>query len=94
MSLTVYIICLAVVSLVAFTAYALDKKKAEKGAWRTPEAVLLALSFFGGAIGGYSAMNAVRHKTKKWYFHAVNCLGLAWQIALLIFLCFNPDFLF
>ena len=94
MTLTVYTIYLAVLSLAAFTAYALDKRKAEKGAWRTPEAVLLALSFFGGAIGGYSAMNAVRHKTKRWYFHVVNGLGLVWQISLLIFLCLNPDFLF
>ena len=94
MTFIVYIIYLAVLSLTTFILYALDKKKAEKGAWRTPEAVLLSLSFFGGAIGGYSAMNTVRHKTKKWYFHAINCLGLAWQIALFIFLCFNPDFLF
>ena len=87
----VYIIYLAVLSLTTFILYALDKKKAEKGAWRTPEAVLLSLSFFGGAIGGYSAMNTVRHKTKKWYFHFVNLLGLAWQALLLVYLIKNPN---
>ena len=71
-------------SVIAFFAYCIDKTKAKKGAWRTPEKVLLGLSFFGGAIGGYAAMFVFRHKTKHWYFHVVNLLGLAWQIALFI----------
>ena len=58
------------------------KKKAKKGAWRTPEAVLLGYGFFGGAIGALFAMNKFRHKTKHWYFWVVNILGLIWQIAL------------
>lgn len=81
-----YIGYLIGVSLVAFFAYAIDKSKAKRGAWRIPEKVLLALSFIGGAAGGYLAMNTVRHKTKKWYFHAVNVIGLAWQVGLLAFL--------
>ena len=72
-------------SVIAFVAYAVDKNKARKGAWRIPEKVLLSLSFFGGAIGGYLAMHTVRHKTKKWYFHLVNLLGLIWQIVLLVY---------
>ncbi len=94
MTLFTYAIYLALLSLTAFIGYVKDKKKAQKGAWRTSEAALLTLSFFGGAIGGYLAMNTVRHKTKKWYFHAVNLLGLAWQLTILIFLFFHPDFLF
>lgn len=82
----IYLIYLAIVSLVTFIAYAIDKQKAKKGAWRIPEATLLGLSFFGGALGGYLAMYAVRHKTKKLKFHLVNLLGLAWQIALGIYL--------
>ena len=81
-------------SAVAFTAYAVDKGKAQKGAWRIPEKVLLSLSFFGGAIGGYLAMHTVRHKTKKWYFHLVNALGLIWQVILLVYLFQNPNILF
>ena len=81
-----YVGYLAVVSLVAFVAYAIDKDKARRGAWRIPEKTLLGLSFLGGAAGGYFAMNTVRHKTKKWYFHAVNVIGLAWQFGLLVFL--------
>ncbi len=73
-------------SALAFCLYAGDKRKAKKGKWRIPEATLLGFSFFGGALGGYVAMYAVRHKTKHWYFHIVNLLGLAWQIALLVYL--------
>ena len=74
------------VSIVAFFAYVIDKEKAKRAAWRIPEKVLLTLSLIGGAVGGYLAMNTVRHKTKKWYFHAVNVIGLAWQGCLLMFL--------
>jgi uncharacterized membrane protein YsdA (DUF1294 family) len=84
MFLPIYSGCLIVLSVIAFFAYCIDKGKAKKGAWRTPEKVLLGLSFFGGAIGGYAAMFVFRHKTKHWYFHVVNLLGLAWQIALFI----------
>ena len=81
-----YIGYLVGVSIVAFLAYAIDKSKAKRGAWRIPEKVLLTLSFIGGAVGGYAAMHAFRHKTKKWYFHFVNVLGLAWQIGALAYL--------
>ena len=78
----VYAAFLAVMSLLAIILYAGDKKKAKKGAWRTPESVLLGFGFFGGAIGALIAMNSFRHKTKHWYFWVVNVLGLVWQIAL------------
>ena len=85
----IYLIILGVLSLITFILYAVDKAKAENGEWRIPEATLLGFSFFGGAIGGYLAMNLVRHKTKHWYFHAVNILGILWQVALAIFLLVN-----
>jgi len=78
----VYLAFLLVMSLIAIVLYASDKKKAKRGAWRTPEAVLLGWGFFGGSIGALFAMRVFRHKTKHWYFWAVNILGLAWQIAL------------
>ena len=81
-----YAAFLAVTSLIAFLLYAVDKKRAIEKEWRISEKTLLALSFFGGAVGGYLAMQIVRHKTRHWYFHAVNLLGLAWQIGLLAYL--------
>ena len=94
MTLKVYLGFLAVMAVIAFIAYAADKRKAKKRAWRIPEKVLLALSFFGGAAGGYLAMYTVRHKTKKWYFHLINFIGLAWQAVLLVYFIKNPNILF
>lgn len=76
----------AIVSIVTFFAYGLDKRKAKKKRWRTPEAVLLGLGFFGGAVGALIGMNLFRHKTRHWYFWAVNLLGVVWQIGLVVWL--------
>ena len=88
-----YLIYLTAVSVITFFTYAVDKGKAKRGKWRISEKALLSLSFFGGALGGYLAMNLVRHKTKKWYFHFVHIVGLIWQMALLAYLCANPNIL-
>ena len=79
-----YLLALGIISVITFFAYAIDKSKARRGAWRTPEKVLLGLSFFGGALGGSLAMALCRHKTKHWYFVAVNAIGLLWQAIVLI----------
>lgn len=76
----------ALLSVIAFCFYAADKKKAKKGAWRIPEKVLLGLGFLGGSIGALLGMKLLRHKTKHWYFWAVNIAGLLWQIALPVWL--------
>jgi uncharacterized membrane protein YsdA (DUF1294 family) len=73
-------------SLLAFVLYGTDKHKARKGLWRISEKTLLLTSFLGGALGGLLAMQLFRHKTRRWYFYAVNFLGLAWQIGLLFYL--------
>ncbi len=82
-----FAVYLAAMSVVAFFLYASDKKRAKKDLRRIPEKVLLGVSFLGGAIGGYAAMFACRHKTRHWYFHAVHLIALIWQIALFVFLC-------
>ena len=89
-----YAIYLVLLSLITFIAYGADKKKAEKGKYRTKEKTLLLLSFLGGAFGGYPAMLVFRHKTKgeHWYFTAVNLLGLAVHIALMLLLIFVFNF--
>ena len=81
---------LILLSIITFIAYGADKKKAKDGKYRTKEKTLLLLSLFGGAFGGYPAMLIFRHKTKAehWYFTAVNLLGLAIHIALILLLIF------
>ena len=75
---------IAVMSIVAFILYGVDKRKAKREAWRIPEAVLLGWGFFGGAIGALCGMKVFRHKTKHWYFWAVNILGLVLHIAAVV----------
>ena len=89
-----YVAYLILLSIVTFFFYLADKNKAKKGNWRVPEKVLLLLSFLGGAFGGYPAMLIFRHKTKgeHWYFTAVNLLGLAVHITLLMLLIFVFQF--
>ena len=88
--LIAYAAYLVLLSIITFFFYAADKNKAKKGKWRVPEKVLLLMSFFGGAFGGYPAMLILRHKTKAehWYFTAVNVLGLLIHVALIICIIF------
>ncbi len=94
MTLLVFGGYIIILSLVTFIAYGADKRKATKGKWRISEKTLLSLSFFGGALGGILAMKQFRHKTKHWYFTAVNILGILWQATALIYLIKNPSWLF
>lgn len=77
----IYVAVLAVMSVIAFFTYYADKQKAKKGKWRIKESVLLGLGFLGGAVGALLAMNVCRHKTKHWYFWAVNVFSLLLHIA-------------
>ncbi|MCR5074915.1 MAG: DUF1294 domain-containing protein [Ruminococcus sp.] len=84
--LAVYAVYLVIVSLVAFVMYKIDKVKAEKKKWRIRESTLLLSGFLGGAAGALAGMEVFRHKTKHWYFWAVNIAGLLWQAGLLVYL--------
>ena len=59
---------LAIMNLVAFAMMGIDKYKAQKRAWRIPEATLFLLVIFGGSIGGILGMFLFHHKTRHWYF--------------------------
>ena len=78
------LLLMVIMSLISFVLYAMDKSKAKRGLWRIPEAVLLGWGFFGGAIGALVAMKMLRHKTKHWYFWAVNILGLVIHVGIFL----------
>lgn len=80
------LIFFAAMSLLALILYGADKIKAKAGRWRIPEATLLGIGFFGGALGALLGMKLWHHKTRHWYFWAVNILGLAWQLGLALYL--------
>lgn len=83
-----YFIVLATLSVLALILYGADKLRAKRDRWRIPEAILLGLGFFGGAVGALLGMKLWHHKTKHWYFWVVNVLGLVWQLALAGYLLF------
>ena len=75
----VYLIWLAVLSIVTFAYYALDKFLSRgEGRLRVPELVLYALSVLGGFMGGSMAMVLLRHKTapEHWRFQVAQGMGL------------------
>ena len=88
--LSLYLVYLAVLSLLAFILYGIDKKKAKRGVWRIPESPLLLLGFLGGSVGGLLGMSVFRHKTKHGYFYLVNVIGVLWQAFLAYYLFVNP----
>jgi uncharacterized membrane protein YsdA (DUF1294 family) len=81
----VWISYLGVLSLLALILYGVDKAKAKANAWRISEKTLLGAGFFGGSVGALLGMRLFRHKTKHWYFWAVNLLGLIWQVGVLLY---------
>ena len=52
-------------TLVAFGYYGYDKRQAQAGGRRVPEAVLHGLAVAGGSLGSYAGMRVFRHKTIK-----------------------------
>lgn len=86
---TIYISYIIIMSVISFVIYKVDKVKAENKKWRIKESTLLGFGFFGGAAGALTAMKLFRHKTKHWYFWAINIFGLILHIGLAIFIIFK-----
>ncbi|MBQ8514451.1 MAG: DUF1294 domain-containing protein [Ruminococcus sp.] len=83
------LIYVLIMSVIAFAAMGLDKRRARKGQWRIPEKMLFLFVILGGGAGGLAGMYLFRHKTKHWYFAigfpVIFVLELVGVIALYIF---------
>ena len=84
-----YVLFLLAMSLVSFILYGLDKFFARRRARRIAEKVLLSFGFFGGSVGALLSMQLFRHKTKHYYFYAVNVAGLILHAGIAAFLLLN-----
>ena len=62
------LVYLAVMSLIAFAAFGLDKFKAKMNRWRIPERTLFLLAILGGGVGAVLGMKVFRHKTRHSQF--------------------------
>ena len=80
--LTTVLVYLAIVNLIAFIAYGIDKRRAKKHRWRIPEITLIMFAAIGGSIGALAGMFFWHHKTKKIKFlFAVPSLLILWIAA-------------
>ena len=76
---------LAAANVITALLYGADKAKARRGAWRIPERVLLGCGICGGSLGGLLWMRLFHHKTRPWYFTAINTAALLAWAALLAY---------
>ena len=53
------------VNLLGGLTAAADKRRAQTGRWRVPEATLWGLAALGGAAGMWIVMRLVHHKTRR-----------------------------
>ena len=84
--LHIALIYLAVINVVTFFIYGIDKWKAKRLKWRIPEAKLLGMAVFGGSIGAWLGMKTWHHKTLHKKFRYGVPLILIAQVALVIWI--------
>ena len=84
--LHVVLIYLAVINVVTFFMYGIDKWKAKNSKWRIRETALLGLAVLGGSIGAWLGMKVWRHKTQhKKFKYGVPAIIIV-QLALIVYL--------
>ncbi|MBQ8016207.1 MAG: DUF1294 domain-containing protein [Clostridia bacterium] len=83
------IIYFAIISLVAVIVTVADKAAAKRGTWRVPEATLMLIGLFGGALAMFITMKTIRHKTKHMKFMIGLPLEIVLHAAIVCFLLFN-----
>lgn len=77
---------IALINILTFFVYGLDKSAAVKQKQRIPNRVLLGLAAIGGSAGALAGMYTFRHKTQKKYYTITVPLLLILQIAAAVML--------
>ena len=76
----------ALVNGITLVLYIIDKRAAEAGRWRTPEARLHVFALAGGWPAAAFAQQKLRHKTTKESFRATFWLTVFLNVALMLWL--------
>ena len=83
----VIVLAYTILNLIAFIAFFLDKRSAERHGERTSERRLLWLSFFG-PFGALAAMRLFHHKTRKRKFLLVPAF-LVVHLAIIVYIFYR-----
>jgi uncharacterized membrane protein YsdA (DUF1294 family) len=70
----------ALINLISFILFFIDKQKAKRDKWRIQEKTLHITSFLGGTIGSIAAMILFHHKTRKPLFVVITIIALIFNI--------------
>lgn len=84
-----FLIFYAILAAVSVALTVLDKRAAIKGKWRVPEATLMLLGLFAGALPMFVTMRIIRHKTKHMKFMIGLPAEMALHVALICFVLFK-----
>ena len=87
--LHIALIYLAVINVVTFFMYGVDKWKAKRSKWRIPEATLLLMAVLGGSIGAWLGMRVWRHKTQHKKFRYGVPIIIIVQLALISYFLYE-----
>ena len=83
--LHIVLIYLAVINVVTFFMYGIDKWKAKKSKWRIRETALLSLAVLGGSVGAWLGMKVWHHKTQHKKFKYGLPAIIIVQLALIVY---------
>ena len=79
---------LAVITVLTFLVFGIDKWKAQHKRWRIPESLLLGLAAIGGSVGAWLGMRVWHHKTQhkkfKYGVPAVLAVQVVVAVALIL----------
>ena len=91
--LHIALIYLAVINVVTFFMYGIDKWKAKRSKWRISEATLLWMAVIGGSTGAWMGIKIWHHKTmhKKFKYGVPAIIIL--QIAAIVYIAVKLEIL-
>lgn len=81
---------LAIINVITFIVYGIDKLKAKKSRWRISEATLLLLAVLGGSIGAWFGIKVWHHKTLHKKFKYGIPLTIIVQILISVYFYNHP----
>jgi len=79
----------AMINVISFSLYGIDKRRAKRNRWRIRESVLLGVTWLMGGVGAWAGMRVFRHKTKHTAFVISAPLAAALQMILMGYATFR-----